>query len=80
MSGLRTSHVWDFFKEELRNDNTKVKCLLCGCVLSRGGTGRTATTSGMINHLKLKHKEIYLIDDTPSTSVSAPEHSFDTLI
>ncbi|XP_022833037.1 zinc finger BED domain-containing protein 4-like [Spodoptera litura] len=76
MSGRKRSRAWDFF-DEMEDDKTKVKCTLCSSVISRGGTGRTASTSGMTNHLKLKHKD--QLPETSSTSVSAPEHSFDTL-
>ncbi|CAH1646055.1 unnamed protein product [Spodoptera littoralis] len=62
----------------MEDDKTKVKCTLCSSVISRGGTGRTASTSGMTNHLKLKHKD--QLPETSSTSVSAPEHSFDHLL
>lgn len=72
MSGRKRSRAWDFF-DEMGDDKTKVKCTLCSCVISRGGTGRSASTSGMTNHLKLKHKE--QLPETSSTSVSASEHS-----
>lgn len=54
MCGLKRSHVWSFFNE---NDKTKVKCILCGALISRGGTERMASTSALTNHLKIKHKE-----------------------
>lgn len=57
---------WDFFK-----------CTLCSYVISPSGTGRSTSTCGMINHLKLKHKE--QLPENTSTSVSASEQSSDTL-
>lgn len=69
MSGRKRSRAWDFF-EEIEEDKTKVKCTLCNCVISRGGSGRNASTSGMSNHLKLKHKNT---PETVSSSVNASE-------
>ncbi|XP_061704198.1 zinc finger BED domain-containing protein 4-like [Cydia pomonella] len=68
MSGSRKrSNVWTFFNE-MEDDKSKVKCTLCNSVLSRGGTGRTGSTSALSNHLKLKHKE-------ESEKVDKPIHS-----
>lgn len=71
MTGRKRSRAWDFF-DEIEDDKTKVKCTLCCCVISRGGTGRSASTSGMTNHLKLKHKE-QLPENTSSVSASGSD-------
>lgn len=74
MSGRKRSRAWDFFDETL-HDKTKVKCILCSCFISRGGTGRSASTSAMTNHLKTRDKQ--QLPNTSSTSLS--EHSTHTL-
>lgn len=59
MTSRQKSPIWKYF-EILENDETKAKCHLCSSLISRGGTGRTATASAMINHLKYKHKTEHL--------------------
>lgn len=59
----------------MEDDKTKVKCSLCCCVISRGGTGRSASTSGMTNHLKLKHKE--QLTEIMSSPLSGSEQNSD---
>lgn len=54
----KKSAVWDFFDLQT-NDITKAKCKLCGCLLSRGGVGKKATTSSLLNHIKNKHPQNY---------------------
>lgn len=50
------SGVWNFFKYD---DTVKVKCNLCASWISRGGTGKKASTTPLLNHLRNKHKEEY---------------------
>lgn len=50
------SAVWNFFEY---NNTVKVKCNLCFSYISRGGTGKKASTSPLLNHLRNKHKEDY---------------------
>lgn len=71
----KTSTVWDFY-DPVENDTSKAKCRLCLKVLSRGGLGRKASTTSLINHLKRKHLTEYnektkVIDET----VDNPESS-----
>lgn len=54
----RRSSVWDHF-EIITEDSSKAKCQLCNSIISRGGVGKLATPSGMINHLKHKHYHEY---------------------
>lgn len=73
----RTSKVWEFF-EVVEEDETKAKCKICKTCVSRGGTGKKATTSALNNHLKTKHHdhwkessgndEIDIDADSPSCS------------
>ncbi|KOB73359.1 Zinc finger BED domain-containing protein 4 [Operophtera brumata] len=55
-SSAKRSGVWKYFVEV---DKNKSKCNLCGVHLSRGGVGKTATTSTMKKHLQTKHKSEY---------------------
>ncbi|CAG4954922.1 unnamed protein product [Parnassius apollo] len=55
-SSAKRSGVWKYFVEV---DKNKSKCNLCGVQLSRGGMGKTATTSSMKRHLQTKHKSEY---------------------
>ena len=54
----KKSAVWDFFDLQTK-DITKAKCKLCGSLLSRGGVGKKATTSSLLNHIKNKHPQNY---------------------
>lgn len=54
----KKSFVWRIF-EPLINDETKAKCKLCDCILSRAGIGKLATTTSLINHIKNKHPKQY---------------------
>ncbi|GLV40945.1 hypothetical protein CBL_08519 [Carabus blaptoides fortunei] len=53
----RKSRVWTFF-DEVNEEPNKVKCNQCEAVISRGGTGKTANTTSMVNHIKHKHCEL----------------------
>lgn len=55
-NSAKRSGVWKYFVEV---DKNKSKCNLCGVQLSRGGVGKTATTSSMKRHLQTKHKSEY---------------------
>lgn len=57
MSARKVSDVWTYFKVDA--DPRKVVCNMCSAEVSRGGVGRSASTSGMLNHLKNKHVEEY---------------------
>lgn len=52
----KRSSIWQFF-EEIDGDR-KAKCVECNSTLSRGGVGKTASNSSMINHLK-QHEKLY---------------------
>lgn len=54
----KKSAVWEFFDLQT-NDITKAKCILCGCLLSRGGVGKKATTTSLLNHIRSKHPQNY---------------------
>lgn len=54
MTTLKKTHIWDFFTIDEEND-TKAKCLVCDVKISRGGRGKSATATSMVNHLKFKH-------------------------
>lgn len=54
----KRSFVWEFFEPQV-NDQTKAKCKLCDCILSRGGIGKRATTTSLVNHIKNKHPKDY---------------------
>lgn len=57
MSLKNRSSVWNFFMYE--EDAIKVKCNLCSSFISRGGIGKKASTSPLLNHLKRKHSAEY---------------------
>lgn len=56
MSSRKRSRIWAFY-DEIEDDKTKVKCTLCNCLISRSGVGRKASTTAMLNHVKIKHTE-----------------------
>ena len=59
MSVKSHSKVWDYFKVSERDDS-KVLCIICNEVLSRGGAcKRSYTTTTMIKHLERKHTDAY---------------------
>lgn len=53
----KTSGIWEHYV--LCENETFVKCKNCNCQISRGGVGKSATTTPMINHLKRKHSDEY---------------------
>lgn len=53
----KTSDIWKYYL--LCEDNKYAKCNTCKCDISRGGLGKNASTTSMINHLKRKHVEEY---------------------
>lgn len=53
----KTSDIWKYYL--LCEDNKYAKCNTCKCEISRGGLGKNASTTSMINHLKRKHIEEY---------------------
>lgn len=57
MSFNSKSAVWNYFKYE--ENAIKVKCNVCSCFISRGGTGKKASTSPLLNHLRRKHSAEY---------------------
>lgn len=60
MAYKKKSPIWAYFEDDLNeNDPKSAVCKLCEIKISRGGVGRKATTSGMLNHLKNKHNEEY---------------------
>ncbi|KAG8175976.1 hypothetical protein JTE90_009655 [Oedothorax gibbosus] len=50
------SLVWSVFKYD---DAVKVKCNLCSTFISRGGTGKKASTTPLLNHIRTKHTVEY---------------------
>lgn len=69
----KRSFIWNFF-EELPSDTTKVKCTLCGCVLSRSGKGKSASNTSMNNHVRSKHpSEFSSVQKENSTSKQTEE-------
>lgn len=61
----KRSAIW---KHYLNCEDSKyAKCNKCNCEISRGGVGKSASTTSLINHLKRKHQEeykIFLEDET----------------
>lgn len=53
----RKSSVWEFYN--LCEDKKFVKCKICDIQISRGGIGKKATTTPLINHLRRNHGEDY---------------------
>ena len=54
----RKSDVWEFY--DICQDNNKfAKCKICDIQISRGGTGRKASTTSLINHLNRTHNDDY---------------------
>lgn len=52
------SVIWKYFSI-LPSDKSRVECHLCKRVLSRGGVGKKASTSPLLNHMKRKHPKEY---------------------
>ena len=50
------SKVWKFF-EVHKEDKNKDVCNLCETIVSRGGFGKSASTSPLIIHLKRHHDD-----------------------
>ena len=63
--------VWRIF-EPLSNDDTKARCKLCKSILSRGGTGKKATSS-LMNHLVKEHPAEYNEGDCNQVSEVSSE-------
>ncbi|KAF2892429.1 hypothetical protein ILUMI_13742 [Ignelater luminosus] len=76
MTSKKKSSVWVYF-EENDEDSRKVQCKVCGIKISRGGIGKKASTSDLINHLKNKHKEEY---QKIQKSISTEENKADDVI
>lgn len=56
MTSRKRSRIWAFY-DEIAEDKAKVKCTLCNSLISRSGVGRKASTTAMLNHVKIKHTE-----------------------
>lgn len=56
MTSRKRSRIWAFY-DEILEDKAKVKCTLCNSLISRSGVGRKASTTAMLNHVKIKHTE-----------------------
>lgn len=54
MAENKRSSIWEFFIEI--DGGRRAKCVECNVTFSRGGTGKAATNSSMVNHLK-QHSE-----------------------
>ena len=52
-NNMTSSPVWDYFSTTV--DASKAKCKICSELVSRGGIGKKATTTNMVNHLKSHH-------------------------
>lgn len=50
----QTSPIWKYFVVD-ETDCSKAKCLVCNKVISRGGKGKSASTSPLYGHLKALH-------------------------
>ncbi|CAG4990865.1 unnamed protein product [Colias eurytheme] len=70
MSGRKKSSVWTFYLEI--NEPNKVKCTLCESLISRGGSGRKASTSALSNHLRVKHPREFLQMQHPIHTPNLP--------
>lgn len=57
--GNKRSPVWNYFTC-IEGNSTKARCILCNEHISRGGTGKKATTTALNNHIKNKHPTINL--------------------
>ncbi|CAB3251529.1 unnamed protein product [Arctia plantaginis] len=57
MSARKKSSVWTFYTET--DQANKVKCILCDALISHGGSGRSASTFALTNHLRVKHDREY---------------------
>ena len=57
MISRRRSKVWIYFQVE--PDERYAKCNICQTRISRGGIGKTAGTTSLLNHLKFKHRRQY---------------------
>lgn len=70
------SKVWNYFKVS-ENDVTKAVCVLCKSEISRGGTGKTASTSAMLKHLKFKHNGEYckITNENNHSTKTAPKQT-----
>lgn len=53
----KTSDIWKYYL--LCDDNKFASCNKCKCEISRGGVGKNASTTSMINYLKRKHADEY---------------------
>ncbi|GBP40405.1 Zinc finger BED domain-containing protein 4 [Eumeta japonica] len=56
MTSRKRSRIWAFY-DEIVEDKAKVKCTLCNSLISRSGVGQKASTTAMLNHVKIKHTE-----------------------
>ncbi|XP_021705680.1 zinc finger BED domain-containing protein 4-like [Aedes aegypti] len=80
MAENKRSAIWEFFVEI--DGGRRAKCVDCNAMISRGGTGKAATNSSMINHLK-KHSASHRIhrekEAERKVSKSATESSQPTI-
>lgn len=53
----KNSDIWKYYS--LCDDNKYARCINCNSEISRGGVGKSASTTSMINHLKRKHCDEY---------------------
>lgn len=78
MSGRRRSSIWIYFRE-CEEDRSKVNCTICGKILSRGGSGRKASSSALSNHIKLKHATEFTSLEKPVRQVSQNSPNDETM-
>lgn len=64
-----SSKVWLFFQIHKEDDN-KAICNLCQMIVSRGGSGKSASTSPLLKHLQRHHDDKYNEIITAKTKIS----------
>ncbi|XP_077970653.1 zinc finger BED domain-containing protein 4-like [Styela clava] len=75
MAGPSRSVVWKFF-EVVKEDECKVKCELCGGIVSRGGkSSKSFTTSNLKKHLEIYHPKDFEAEKRRIREEEAKRHT-----
>ena len=75
MAETKRSPIWEYFNET--DGGRRAKCVECNASLSRGGTGKIATNSSMINNLK-QHANSYRMYQQKTGEHKAAKQSADS--
>ncbi|XP_045489729.1 uncharacterized protein LOC110995016 isoform X2 [Pieris rapae] len=78
MNNKKRSSVWIYF--DVKDDSRYAQCNICNIHISRGGTGKRASTSSLAKHLKAKHNEAYMRIHGAEVAIKSIQNSVNEIL